>query len=424
MRGGVIMDIKLLQELMNSDTMSNEVLEILETMKKKKVNEVHSYIITPPKDSNNRWQTYIKGDDNKRVKITSTTENGLYEKLYNHYFGDDKKILKDLYPVWLEKRRDENVSVITIRKNRNHWDKYYKDNKVVNIQISKITVDDIESFFNEAIRKHSITVKELNNMKFIFKDMMKYAKRKKLITYNPFDEIEINLNACMPQKKKSDSSRVYLPQEKEKLFIVLNDEIARHPDKVDTYMVFLLFRLGLRIGELCALKWEDISCNEIHVHRMETMEEDKNGKMLQSVVEYTKKKSPSGDRFLPLGDYEKNIFNSIQKLNETYNYNEGDYIFCDEQGRRNLRKFDKKLRKYCRMAGIEEKSSHDIRRTVASELHSKGISIEIIRNFLGHADTKTTWGYILDNNSKEETSNKILQSLINLCGCTQAYSIM
>ena len=43
--------------------------------------------------------------------------------------------------------------------------------------------------------------------------------------------------------------------------------------------IFLLFKLGLRIGELVALKWEDIDTDsmEIHIHRMETYETDADG---------------------------------------------------------------------------------------------------------------------------------------------------
>ena len=42
-------------------------------------------------------------------------------------------------------------------------------------------------------------------------------------------------------------------------------------------------------------------------------------------------------------------------------------------------------------AGIKEKSAHDIRRTVASLMFNVGrIPIEIIRDFLGHSDIKTT----------------------------------
>ena len=68
------------------------------------------------------------------------------------------------------------------------------------------------------------------------------------------------------------------------------------------------------------------------------------------------------------------------------------------------------------MAGIEIKSAHDIRRTVASEMYANGVSVEIIRYFLGHSDIKTTYGYILDNKKKEDRNQLIHNSLLSMRG--------
>ncbi len=84
--------------------------------------------------------------------------------------------------------------------------------------------------------------------------------------------------------------------------------------------------------------------------------------------------------------------------------------------RTTIRAIDNLIRKACNMAGIETKSAHDIRRTVASEMFNQGIPVEIIRNYLGHSDIKTTYGYILNNNGKEETSRMILNALGNMNG--------
>jgi integrase len=117
---------------------------------------------------------------------------------------------------------------------------------------------------------------------------------------------------------------------------------------------------------------------------------------------------------LPLGDYELTIFLYVMDINKEYGYSDQDFIFCDTQGRTKIREIDNRIRKLCNKADIEVKSAQDIRRTVASELFNNGVPVEIIRNYLGHSDIKTTWGYILDNHRKEETTKMILKSLENL----------
>lgn len=407
----------LLQEALECDNLSVDVLDIVETMKKKKVQDIHPYTITAPANEKGRWQTFIKDDEKGRRKVSATTEMGLYKKLYEHYFHQAETTMESLYPAWINKRYEEGANIRTVRRNENHWDKYYQGHSVTKKGLHRITVDDIEAFFHEAIRKHGMTTKELANMKFIFVDMMKLAKRKKLISCNPFLEVEIKTTACKPPKKKKDTSRVYLPEEKEKVFVALNEELRHRPHVTDMYAVFLLFKLGLRIGELVALQWEDIDFQnrEIHVHRMESKVQ-KGEIVCVGTVEYTKKKSPHGDRFLPLGEYEIEIFHKVRQVNEMYGYFDKDFVFCDEKGRTNIRSIDNLIRKVCNMAGVEEKSSHDIRRTVASELFSKGISMEIIRGYLGHADLKTTSDYILDCNGKEQRNNKLLTALEDMNG--------
>ena len=354
----------------------------------------------------------------KRIKVTSYTEEGIYQKLYDIYYPVKKESLEILYPLWIEKRKGMNLSSRTIQRNRNHWDKYYSNSKIINKSIDRITVENIEDFFHSCICKYNMTKKDLDNMKLIFKDLMKYAKKKGLILSNPFDDIEINVSGCKPPNNPKDESRVYLPEEKEKLFHHLNKRLKLMLYETDAYVVFLLFKLGLRIGEAVALKWSDIDweTREIHIHRMESLIEDENGKLKVTICEYTKKKSPAGDRYLPLSDYEINLFQTVKRINKEAGYMDGDFIFCDKEGRTKIREVDNCIRAQCTRAGIPVKSAHDIRRTVASEMDRKGVPIEDIRWYLGHNDIATTRGYILNNQGKQKTTKIIVNALSEMNG--------
>lgn len=408
----------LLQEAIMCGKFESDVLETIKNMRKEKVLSVHPYAITTQSWGKHLFQTYITNEaTGTRQRITSATEQGLYKKLYDIYFVNTVKTLETFYPEWIEKRHSIGVNPRTIHRNENHWNKYYKNHPIVKIPLHKITAEKIEDFLHYCITTYSMTVKELGNMKFILLDMMKLAKKRKFIEYNPFIDVEVHTNACRPSTKQNDISRVYLPEEKEKLFHELNKELEMHPEVTDMYAIFLLFKLGLRVGELCALKWEDINetAEEIHIHRMESKDEKGREGRHSQVVEYTKKKSPYGDRFLPIGDYEKWIFNKVKSINKSYGY-DSEFIFCDENGRTNIRSIDNRIRKCCKRAGIDVKSAHDIRRTVASEMFNNGVPVEIIRNFLGHSDIKTTYGYILDNKKKEDTCRMIHNALSSMNG--------
>lgn len=415
-------EFSLLLDAYNNGMLNSDVSDTLNILKKNRVNDIHKNAITKPINEKGRWQTYIDtypdGERKKRVKVSSMTESGLYDKLFEFYYGKNVKSLKDIYPEWIEKRNLEGLSPRTIERNKNHWNKYYINDSIVTTPLVKLTAEQIENFFHKVIKQYQLSVKELNNMKLIMTDMLKMAYKRKYIDSNPYNDVDINTNACRQVIKHTASSRVYFPDEKEKLFNALNDEIKLKPNSTDCFAVFLLFKLGVRIGELVALKWTDIDYtnNEIHICRMESKEYNSDGDLRVTVVEHTKKKSTDGDRFLPIGDYEKVIFEKIREISKQYNFKEQEYIFCDENGRTKIRAIDNLIRKLCGKCGIEEKSSHDIRRTVASELNAQGVNVEMIRVYLGHSDIKTTFGYIYNNRSKQETNNLLLNSLSQMNG--------
>lgn len=413
-----------LHEIANCDNLSSDVLELITHMNNNKVKEIHQYAITHTSGASSRWQTYVKDEYGTRVKVSALTEQKLYDKLYEHYFIKKSLTLLSFFPQWLESRNEQNVSARTIRRNVNHWDKYYSGHPIVKIPLNQLDSESIEKFFYGVIKRFNITVKELNNMRFVMSDMLKLAKKRGLISVNPMDDVEIRTTGCKPPTKHNDSSRVYMPDEKMLMFDVLNHELLQKPESTDVYAVFLLFKLGLRIGELVALKWEDIDFanSEIHIHRMETSDDtDGTGKLHTVIAEHTKKKSLYGDRFLPLGEYELNLFREVRKKNIANGYKDDSFIFCDSEGRTTIREIDNLIRKCCNYAGIEEKSAHDIRRTVASEMFNNGVSVEIIKDFLGHSDIKTTYGYIVNNSRKEETNRIILNSLNKLNGLKRTH---
>ena len=410
----------LLQELLSDDTMNVDVLEALNVMKKEKVLQLHTFKITPPKTKGSRWQTYVwKEEEKKRVKVSAEEEKTLYEKLYQFYFPSQKETLESFYPKWLEKRKSENISPRTIRRNQNHWDKYYNGNTITRLPLEKLSTDTIEQFLHGVIKKFNITVKELKNMQFLITDMLKMARRKGVMKVDPFRDITIQTTGCKAAAKKSSESRIYLPHEKDAIFEQLNRCINENPGYTDPYAVLLSFKLGLRIGEAVALKWSDIDFNKgkIHIHRMETLLENETGELRPAIVPYTKKKSPHGNRFLPLSSYEIDIFLTVKEINEQYGFHEDDFVFCDRIGRTKIREIDYCIRTLCQHAQIPEKSAHDIRRTVASEMFNVGhIPIEIIRDYLGHSDVKTTWDYIVNTHDEEQTREMIINALKGLDG--------
>lgn len=395
---------------------SNEVLSITLEMHKKNIENliktgVHTAKITAPKSKGGMWCTYVYDDakPNNRRCIQGRTEHGFYKSLYTWYYPDGDKYKKSSITNLLEEVIEYKKNVLlndeeTIKRFRLFFKSYYKDTDLAKKQLSKITASDCEDFFNQIISK-GIKEQAFNGVIGVANATFDYAKRRLgIIKESPLENAHINRKLLVRGLNETDEERVYFEDEKLALFEVIKKHLLEedYTRKSDLYAILLGFKLGLRIGEMTALKFSDISYrfNEISIKRMEKSK-------THTVVEHTKTYEM---RKLPLSSYELDIFERIKEINKSYEADE-DFIFINEDGRRWQRGIDNTLRVLCREANIPEKSFHDIRRTVASEMYANGRTLEEIRDYLGHRDILTTQGYIYRLKRQNEYAQAVHESL-------------
>ena len=68
--------------------------------------------------------------------------------------------------------------------------------------------------------------------------------------------------------------------------------------------------------------------------------------------------------------------------------------------------------RYCRMMGIERKSSHKARKTFVSSLIDGGMNINTVRQIVGHKDERTTLNnYCYDRSDSNEKMLRMTEAL-------------
>lgn len=401
---------------LNDDRISSDVLENFRTMTLKKIKELHPFKITPPTEKNPRWQTYALSPTGEKKKIRGNTEEELYEKLRIFYSEDENTTLEDFFETWLQKKILATNSMGTIRRHVQHWKKYYLNSPIIKIPLRKLTKSDIEDFLHRTIKEFNLSKTELNNMKIILKGALALAEEKGIISKNPFPSVQINYKLCRYVQKKSNKTQIYQAHEKEILYQYLDEDFKENPDITNTLAIRLLLQLGVRIGELVALKWSDIEDDYIHIQRMESKDQHLEKDLYFSpatyqIVEYAKGKNSNGDRFLYLTPTAKDILKKVKAINERMGYDDRHFIFVNEDGRINSRAIAYRIEKVCNQAGLPVKSAHDMRRTVASELNANGVPLDEIRRILGHSNEQTTLSYIFNPYSDQKTNELIEQAL-------------
>ena len=100
-----------------------------------------------------------------------------------------------------------------------------------------------------------------------------------------------------------------------------------------------------------------------------------------NVVDYTK--SDCGERKIPLTPKALEYIDRIRQINVLNGNQNKGFLFLTEDGTIITRDaLDGQLRRGCAYAGIPIRSMHKIRKTYASTLYQRGISITIISKLL------------------------------------------
>ncbi len=144
--------------------------------------------------------------------------------------------------------------------------------------------------------------------------------------------------------------------------------------------ILLALYTGLRIGEVCALKWEDITENTIHICK--TMERLKNADGVTEVM-ILPPKTDSSDRFIPIPAALKTIIEQYRQ--------ESGYVLTRPNGKfTEPRLLQNKFVKCLAECNIEKANFHTLRHTFATRCIESGVDVKTLSELLGHSDVKTT----------------------------------
>jgi integrase len=141
----------------------------------------------------------------------------------------------------------------------------------------------------------------------------------------------------------------------------------------DRALILILLRTGMRVGELLALKLNDLDIRERKIHLFEG---EKN--RLGRVVYLSDDALFALKRWLSKRDRKKEVL-FYGRRREQLGYSSARHLFV----------------KYLKKAGLENKgyTVHSLRHTFASELLNAGMRLECLQQLLGHHNIEMTRRY-------------------------------
>ena len=273
--------------------------------------------------------------------------------------------------------------------------------------LNTLTGEDLQDFFNERSNsgnqkgRGGLSPKTLTNLRNMMHLAFSQAVRNKLMPENLVEGVRL------PKAEKHEM-RVLDREEQTRLILAAR----RAPEPAAFGIIFDLFT-GLRIGELCGLRWENVDMEGRSFKVCETRNRlpnfDNTVETTTSVATVKTTKTDNSRRtvyimdalFQDLQDYQAIQMSLMQQYPGC---NPDGYVFCQENGQPYEPRTYQDLFKRCvRQAGIADTNFHACRHTFATRSLEQGMDVVTLSRLLGHATPSITldkYGHALDDHKR------------------------
>lgn len=234
----------------------------------------------------------------------------------------------------------------------------------------------IDDFTEELLFEDELAPKTVHDVLVVLHGILKYTAT---FFTGGFPAIEINYPK--PGKKEM---RVLSREEQTRFVSYLLDDM-------DTckFGVLLTLFTGVRIGELCALQWGNISLKEQTIRIDATLQRlrdtstaDNPGSRTRIVIGTPK--SDTSIRTIPITDYTAEL---CGKMNP---HSSAAYVLTGTENYMEPRALQYRMEKYTRECGLKGVHFHTLRHTFATRAVEVGFEIKSLSEVLGHATTTIT----------------------------------
>ena len=304
--------------------------------------------------------------------------------LVNHVSGPENNtmpekssdLLEDIATEWFQMIVSQ-VKESTSNKYGNLLKSYIYPNFAA-IPLNKMTYDCIESKCNEllisgGVKGTGLSPKTVSDILSVIRNILHFAVKKGKMV--PCDAQSIHV------KNNFKEMCVLSRGEQEKLCQYLYSNL----DGANIGILVCLFT-GLRIGEICALRWEDISLSEqlIHVHgTLQRVQDRSNGEKKTKVI-ITEPKSACSIRKIPISDELVRIMESHKTTSTGYFLTNSNQHFLEPRTMQNH--FKQALKKSL----VSPVNFHALRHTFATRCIELGFDVKSLSEILGHASVNIT----------------------------------
>lgn len=237
--------------------------------------------------------------------------------------------------------------------------------------ISTCVIDDFE---HELLFDEELASKTVHDILVLLHGILKYTAT---FFQNTFPNIEIHY----PKANKNEMRVLSREEQSQFVTYLLNDMDACK------FGILLALSTGVRIGELCALRWEQVSLADKTIRISATMQRlhdsEGCGNTKTRIVIGTPKSDTSA-RTIPLTDQAAELCGKMKPQSSAA------FLLTGSERYMEPRTLQYRMEKYTQECGLDGVHFHTLRHTFATRAVEVGFEIKSLSEVLGHANTTIT----------------------------------
>ncbi len=242
-------------------------------------------------------------------------------------------------------------------------------------KIEDITSDEIQGYFNTLKKYSNSYIKKICEQ---FNQAYKYAVNKGYISINPM------IDVYKPKSDKEDKVVRALEIEEQQILTEYLTSLSANEQPYKNAFLIQMY-MGLRIGEVLALRNSDVDLKHNLIRVNKTLTTDKNGKIIMGATT----KTYAGTRDLPIPDFLRPHIIEQMKIGKN---NRDEQFFISKNNNyfdsRNANYILKKILK--EQLGITDITTHSLRHTYGTRCVEAGMRDVALQRLMGHTDINIT----------------------------------
>lgn len=351
---------------------------------------------------NNGWRAAITlgRDDNGKLirkqfygktKLEALSKMNEYKNKYDTGAlpSDEKITLQQWFKIWIYEYRINDLRPSTLERYDGIYRNYIKNSNIGMMKLKDLRTSNIQAYYNTLVKDKNKTPDTIKTINKVLKSVLSQAMKESYIPKNYCN------NIILPKISAKEEIQIFTVEEQQRFITSLDNHRNRA-------LFILVLGTGLRIGEVVALKWNDIDLEkgELKVQRtfkrVGKLENLKAGDNRTEIIEQLPKTKYS-ERTIPipstiikeLKSHKKRQNEEKFKAGEAYINN--DLVFPNELGQvTDTRNLSRSYGRILNRSGIKYKKFHALRHTYATRLFENEVPLKTVQILMGHSNIKIT----------------------------------